>query len=72
MSYVPDADLLEVMLNKKEGYYQTVGDGPIMLRYDENDDLVGFAIDGLSAIGPGIEVELIAKPSELAKAKIEG
>ena len=71
VGYIPDADLLEVMFNKEGGYYQTVGDGPIMLRYDENEELVGFAIDGLSNIGPGIEVELVAKASEIAEAQIE-
>ena len=60
------------MFDKKGGYYRAVGDGPIMLRYDENKELVGFAIDGLSNIGPGIEVELVANASEVARSQVEG
>lgn len=64
VSYEPEADLLEVQFQRAGGYYHPIGDGTVLLRYDSNDRLIGFAIEGLSNLKDEISVELVEKAGE--------
>ncbi|MCH7744655.1 MAG: DUF2283 domain-containing protein [Chloroflexi bacterium] len=62
--YDSDLDFLEVLLEQKEGYFEPVGDDGLMIRYDEDGNVIGFAIDGVTAVRPdGIDIELAQKGS---------
>ena len=62
--YDSDLDFLEVLLEQKEGYFEPVGDDGLMIRYDEDGNVIGFAIDGVTAVQPdGIDIELARKGS---------
>ncbi|MDP6454539.1 MAG: hypothetical protein QF898_14650, partial [SAR202 cluster bacterium] len=54
----------EVQFQRSGGYYHPIGDGQVMLRYDSNDRLIGFAIEGLSDLEDEISVELIERTGE--------
>lgn len=63
--YDSDLDFLEVLFEQKEGYFEPVEDGGLMIRFDEEGNVIGFAIDGVTAVRPdGINVVLTGKDTE--------
>lgn len=60
--YDKDLDFLEVLFDKKEGYFDPVGDSGLMVRYDNYGNVIGFAIEGATVAGSeAIDVELSTK-----------
>ena len=60
--YDKDLDFLEVLFEKKEGYFDPIGDSGLMVRYDDDGNVIGFAIEGATEVGGNaIDVELSAR-----------
>ena len=50
--YDRDLDFLEVLLENKAGYYDPLDvDDRVMVRYDNDGNIIGFAVNGITKIG---------------------
>lgn len=51
--YDGEADLLEVMFERREGYFRDTEDEHVMEKVDESGNLLGFSIMGLRRMKQG-------------------
>lgn len=57
--YDAEGDYLEVMFEQKEGYFRETVDDRVMQKVDEEGNLLGFSILGVSSLrGAPLEVAL--------------
>ncbi|MCI0437940.1 MAG: DUF2283 domain-containing protein [Chloroflexi bacterium] len=67
VSYHPDIDFLEVQFEKKSGYFDETDDARVMVRYDKEGNVIGFAVHNVKSIGNLLDLELKPKASESAR-----
>jgi len=48
--YDPEGDYLEVLFDQKKGYYRETMDDRVMERVDEDGNIIGFSILGVSSL----------------------
>ena len=66
--YDPEGDYLEVIFESKEGFFEKTEHKRIRVKVDQEGNLLGFHIQGISHIkGTPFEIELV--PKELVEAK---
>ena len=54
-----EADFLEVLFERKKGHYRETDDDRVMERVDENGEIIGFSILGVSTLkGKPLKVAL--------------
>ena len=57
--YDRDLDFLEVLLENKAGYYDPLDiDDRVMIRYDNDGNVIGFAVNGITKIGSSRQSEV--------------
>lgn len=57
--YDRDLDFLEVLLENKAGYYDPLDvDDRVMVRYDNDGNIIGFAVNGITKIGSSNQPEV--------------
>ena len=50
--YDPEGDYLEVLFEQKAGYYRETDDDRVMERVDEDGEVIGFSVLGVSTLKP--------------------
>ena len=66
VAYHPGIDFLEVLFEGNSGYYDETSDDRIMVRYDRDGKVVGFAIEGVKEIRQPLDIEFSDKEPEKA------
>ncbi len=57
--YDPKGDYLEVLFDKKEGYFRETSDDRVMEKIDSQGNVIGFSILGVGSLkGTPLEVAL--------------
>jgi len=59
--YDKDADFLEVLFEKKEGYFRETGKDAVMEKVDKDGNLLGFSILKVSALQSGKPLSVTLK-----------
>lgn len=59
--YDKEADFLEVLFEKKEGYFRETENDAVMEKVDKDGNVLGFSILKVSALGSGKPLSVILK-----------
>ena len=59
--YDKEADFLEVIFNKKKGYFRETGNDAVTEKVDQDGNILGFSILKVSAIDSGKPLSVILK-----------
>ena len=60
--YDQEGDYLEVLFEKKEGYFKETENDAVMEKVDKNGEVIGFSILKVSALKEQKPISLILKP----------
>ena len=60
--YDQEGDYLEVLFEKKEGYFKETENDAVMEKVDNNGEVIGFSILKVSALKEQKPISLILKP----------
>ena len=66
--YDQEGDYLEVLFEKKEGYFKETENDAVMEKVDKNGEVIGFSILKISALKEQKPISLILKPDTQKEA----